>query len=311
MFTKKLFSLITCFLCLSFTLINPRAEAATLHAIVVGDTMEGGMVDLSTEFNLDMIQREMKRIAIYTEMELDMAVFEGYYVTQKNILDYFEQLNVAPDDVIVLTCIAHGSRDVKKSSKWPDMRFTLDWAFQQPRADFGYFIEILQSKKPRLLLALDESCNEFRNDESDLLNLMDEDDEEEKPTLEQIQDLYEKTVRKGPSCHYTLDNKVDHIRDMAEGEYITQYRKLFLEASGSVLTSSSSPGQTAYRQYQSTGGIYTCEFFKALHAAVWAAFFTHKDANWQTILETATINTQQHPAQGGYVQTPQYELLLK
>lgn len=312
MFNRKLFISLVYFLSVLLISINSRVEAAKVHAIVIGDTMEGGTIDLSTEFSLDMIQREIKRIAIYTDMDLDMAVFEGYYVTQKNIVEYFEQLNVASDDIIILACIAHGSRDAQKANKWPDMRFTLDWAFNQPRTDFGYFIELLQNKKPRLLFAFDESCNEIRKDETEALNCFEEEDEEEKTlTPEEKQRLYERTARKGPTYRTILDERVDHIRHMAEGEYVEQYRKLFLETAGSILTSSSSPGQTSYREFKSTGSLYTCEFFKALHEAVSMAFVTGEDANWKIILDTAVLKTEQHPYQGDHVQIPQYELLMQ
>lgn len=302
---KKL--LLSClFICCSLTVQN--TEAATLHAILIGDTMEGGCIDASTGSSLDLMQREAKRIAIYTDLDLEMAVFEGYHVSEENILNYIDALEVGRDDLMIFCCYTHGTRERDKQSKWPNLAFTLDKIFFQKRTDFGLFIEHLQKKQPRLFIALTEACNEYLLDE-DFNWDDDEDDEDEITDPEQLRQIYETIVRRGPMTKVVLDRNVDHFRDMLEEDDKEVYMKLFLEPTGSILISGSKPGETSLRDPYVTGGLLTQELLRALRTK---KIFFPDSLSWAAILEEASKAVSEHPMQKeiDHIQTPQFEINL-
>jgi hypothetical protein len=314
---KKISTYILCLFCLWIAILPAQAESATLHALVIGDTMEGS-VDVSTECNVDLMQREIIRIALFSGMELDLAIFEGYHVTERNIVNHIKDLNVDPDDLVMFFCFCHGSREKDKLNQWPNLRFTLDLTYLGTRPDFGKFIELLQNKQPRLLFAFAESCNEFIVD--DRVNIpgfddMDEDDLEVTPEI--IREAYEQTAKKGPTKHIVLDEKFHHIKAVSEEKYSTQYKKLYLEPSGVILMSSSIPGHTSIRDPDVFGGLFTSEFLRTFRNKVlwdWQSSNENAIVLWKNILDETSQKVQEHHSQvlegQKHAQIPQFQLNL-
>ena len=81
-----------------------HAEAASLHALLVVDTIAG-----ETEFmgSVDNMQREVKKIAALTGLTLNGLVFEGWQVQIGNITSEISKLEIEPDDMVLLYFSAH------------------------------------------------------------------------------------------------------------------------------------------------------------------------------------------------------------
>lgn len=265
-------------------------EGATLHTILVGDTFEGE-TSYSTQCSLDMMERQMQRVAAYCGMDLHVAVFEGMQTRIRNVTNYFDEVNVGPDDVVVLYFAIHGSRDKNKISPWPDLMFPLDLEY----LDFELAFTTFAAKNPRLLLALADSCNSVRFDFP-------------------IDDDHESNVMPdpltGPTFNYEMGAETfDLTFFMEEIDKINNYRSLFLDINGAIIVSASSPGETAWRDSTMTGGYLTYYFLESLRTS---------DPNWLAILDRTKAKVTQkteflkkYAAEHGVTispQTVQYEI---
>jgi hypothetical protein len=84
---------------------------------------------------------------------LNKIVFEGYAITQDNMLGAIDSIRVGRDDVIVFLYAGHGFRYETTSSRWPLMN-TLNHA-----TDFNRVIQKIKSKNARQFIALADCCN--------------------------------------------------------------------------------------------------------------------------------------------------------
>lgn len=62
----------------------------------------------------------------------------------------------------------HGCRLCEKTSKWPDLIFTIDAAYGNGYLDFQTVNELLLPKRTRLLLAMAGGCNAYREADNTL-----------------------------------------------------------------------------------------------------------------------------------------------
>lgn len=263
-------------------------NSAVLHVILVGDTIEGGP---STECSIDLMHREARRIAAYTDMRLDVACFEGYHTTQRNVLQYLHNLEINSKDVVLLCFFMHGSREPEKISRWPNLHFPLEYS----KPDFESFVNIVKNKKPKLLIALADSCNIVAKPKKE--NIQDNN---------ALQEFLDQVEQKGPTTNYFLKKITDtSLMAFTEDEVIENYRKLFTETTGSIIISSASPGQPAQRNFLVTGGVYTLNFLEAFRKLV-----DEEETSWEEILELSSYNLQQKLEVFHLEQTPQFELDL-
>lgn len=277
-----------------------HAHAAILHAILVADSNGAEFEMLS---NIDYMKREIKRIAVLTDLELNALAFEGRQVRKENILHHISALDIQPDDIVILYFNLHGSRTHEKENQWPDLNFLIDIGLygDDGYLDFNHINDIVKNKQPRFILSLADSCNGYRDD-------FDFDDDEEDEDASENEDgilaypipdpAYEPVVLK--------DSEIKFYKETAEEDDIDLYRYLFLDQQGCILISSSSPGEHAIK-LPVIGGVYTVQFLRSIHDAE-ISFFT---PSWQSILEDAAMGTQiQLLQQKKNVHTPQFEINL-
>lgn len=295
----------------------PSIQASEIHAILVADTIDSYLF----ETNLDLMQREVKRMAARTDFSLHVAVFEHEEVRIENLLNYIENMDVQPDDIILFYANNHGSRSQDKISKWPDLLFWLNLALtpDQPSLDFDALNELLKNKNPRLLISIAESCNSIIEDVGNEDENPDSDDKEDEESEEDRENALELmrlhfAQQIGPTLEYRLDqnNKaIQRLKGMIDDEDLDYYRTLYTDASGSVLISSSSPGESALQ------GIFTPLFIEKLEFGYWHAIYPSASQQWLWILERTSKAVQeefQYRGYGEYVsqetQTIQYEIQL-
>lgn len=280
-----------------FSLLAVDLQAVTLHTILVGDTMEGE-ISYSSEFGIDAMRRQATRIASNLGMRLDLVTYEGYHAYPDNVLDYLNNLQVNFDDVIFICFFMHGGRDKLKASKWPDIFMAV-----QEKIDFGLFVAKAKEKNPKFLFAMAESCNNY----CDLPPDFPETDLDDEPLTKELALKY--ILKRGPFTHEVIDNVAEHIADTTEKEEIEKYRKLFLETSGSIVISTSSPGQFSRRDHLLTGGVFTANFLRTLRQNIGMLDnWLNKDVSWLTILEQAKQKTVEQVAADKAIQIPQFEI---
>jgi len=307
---KSLINIGSLFLICLLLLGNP-VECGVLHTILVGDTTEGE-ISYGTECGMDLMHRSMRRTAAHIELDLTVAYFEGFHANEPNLCFYIEKMDVASDDIVLIYFQMHGERDAHKLSKWPDLIFRIE----NKRLDFGMFIEKLQMKNPRLLLAIADSCNSYRGEE--LPSASDSDKEKIEMSKSALEQLLAMEKYKGPSFSYALSHaEMDPVFFNVEDEVVEAYRKLFLEHSGSILISSSSPGEDALRDGFVSGGIFTRRYLESLRTLTCQTFVINKtEVSWPKLLEETQTRMKTDCEknysylEGFLLPTPQYELHL-
>jgi hypothetical protein len=150
------------FLCAAaalLTLCCAHSEAATLHAILIGDTL-GDNIQESVIKDLDNMQKEVGLISRYTHLSVKEMVITGENIT-KNLLKELDQAQIETDDVVLFYYSGHGYREDSKESIWPNFYITQ----QDKGIKFDEVQEILKNKNPRFLLAMADCCNSFIPDD--------------------------------------------------------------------------------------------------------------------------------------------------
>lgn len=303
---KKLLFIISC-LFLPFISI----QAAEVHAILIADTMDGV---LHFQTNIDMMQRAAKGIAAKTGYDLHVAMFEEQEVRIKNILDYIEKLEIQPEDVIFFYINNHGSRKQNKNTQWPSLIFSMDRALypEQSTLDFALLNKALKNKNAHLLVSMTEACNVVESEEKFFKD--DEEDDKDAPTEAEREFFRNKYEQKhGPTLEYRLahnDELLQRLKERADDEEIELYRCLFVEHYGSIIISSSSPGEAALF------GLFTPIFLNNFRETL---FFYNDEGRhnpWKAILEKTKQEVMQKYAleERGVkqkTQTVQYDLQLK
>lgn len=206
------------------TLSSFDAEAATLHSIVVCDTTADN-IGSSVEADYGILKRELRAIAMITEMDFKETSFTGLDVTG-NILTAIAEMSFGSDDVVFFYFSGHGYRVASKgNNQWPNLYLTPT----RRGIDLLEVVTILQDKQPRLLLAIADCCN----------NVI---PEKYAPIL--VTRKARALMMKAPSVKHN-------------------YQQLFVHCSGRIVISGSIPGQTSW--CGNNGGTYTIAFFHSLN----------------------------------------------
>lgn len=277
-------------------------EAASFHVILVTDTV-GGEFELMG--SVDNMQREVKKIAALTGLALNGLVFEGWQVQIDNVLSEVSKLEIEPDDVVLVYFSMHGCRSREKTSKWPDLIFTIDAANGNGYLDFQKLNELILEKKPRFFLSMAESCNTYRETDDVFL---DEDEGDINYGNEESCSL------PSPSHNKMILSELERnlYNGFTEEDEIDLYRKLFCADKGTVIISSSSPGEAAIK-YPIIGGIFTIKFLESLHGFSFFKNYLNQDStdsDWELILQLASTMTQEELFLKNLYETPQFDVHL-
>jgi len=146
--------------------------AATLHAIIAGDTNDPSIGE-SVQIDVDNLQILVENIHKYTGMALKTQVFQHNDLTKAAVEKAVADLLVESEDAVIFYFSGHGYRHSNTRSPWP-------YLFMPPcdALDFSKVIIELKAKKPRFLLAISDSCNSvLDNYPSPLVGFIGEDEE--------------------------------------------------------------------------------------------------------------------------------------
>jgi len=137
-----------------------KAESADFFAIFLCDTFAEN-IQLPVKKDLYAMRQEAKRIAGYTNLNLKELILEGGDLFPKFVFKNIKQLSFQPEDIVFFYFSGHGYRTASKGSvPWPNLFFTA----ARRGVDFDEICTILQKKKPQLLLAVADCCNNYRRD---------------------------------------------------------------------------------------------------------------------------------------------------
>jgi hypothetical protein len=193
-----------------------------------------------TNSDLNNVQSELTTITGHTQMILKEKTFVGSEFNREKVWSYLKELKVESDDVIFFYFSGHGYRTHQKKSKLPLITFEL---FKQG-IDLKDIADEIRGKKARFSLVMADCCNNF---------------------LERGFRNQQKNVV--VNLHHTTPNQ--------QG-----LQKLFLQAKGCIVISSSSAGEFSYGSRY--GGLYTQCFLASLKRET-----CQSNPSWATLLKRA------------------------
>jgi Caspase domain len=248
-------------LSLAILLLAGGLNAANLHTIIICDTHADNIGD-SVEADLNRVRAEMHRAAYYTKLNVRETLFIDDEV-DGGILSWLNDYSIADNDVVFLFFSGHGYRtDSKEDNVWPNLYFTP----ANRGIDFYQLTQIIKEKQPKLLIAIADCCNNV------------------------LPEAYAPPLLKDHS--YALSYRKPNMKN--------NYEKLFLHTYGSIIASSSIPGQ--YSWGTKSGGLFTLALFDSLNHEV-----NSFNPTWNVLFSRALTTVIDREVG----QTPQSDLSIK
>lgn len=231
----------------------PRAvEPATIHAILVGDTVDPN-IGRGDKLDLDLMSGLLRDAAKNTGMKLNMRVIENRII-RSQIMSTVQALRPESSDTVVFFYTGHGYRTSSFRDKWPAMALKSEDG-GSAGLDEKWVYNELKDKGARLLIVMADACNSV-----------------------------------------VPEGAIDTRLALRSGKELPEsYKKLFLEARGAILASSSIPGQYSYSGNK--GSQFTVAFIESVRKAL-----TTTTPAWEPIMKEST-----RPLYGGQ-QQPQYAM---
>lgn len=261
-----------------FILILPT-NSQTLHAIIFANTKcpgeEPGSMGIGPSVTCDYqrMKIEFETMASFLNYKKDFQWYEGSpnHFCRTNLESALNNLSCGKDDIVIFYYSGHGGRSPKETQDpFPWMQLVVD-PYHTPWNASQYYslsqvLKRIEAKQPRLSIVLGDLCNSLSN------AIPQKDVPEMKGATK---------ISKAP-CDF--------------------YKDLFLKVKGSIISSSSRPGETSAAF--SDGGAFTICFTEALQIMV----SNNMEPDWETLLEGTKIRTSK-VTQGK--QNPIYEAQLQ
>lgn len=243
------------FILLGFTLILPT-NSQTLHAIIFANTKcpgeEPGSMGIGPSVTCDYqrMKIEFETMASFLNYKKDFQWYEGSpnHFCRTNLESALNNLSCGKDDIVIFYYSGHGGRSPKETQDpFPWMQLVVD-PYRTPWNASQYYslsqvLKRIEAKQPRLSIVLGDLCNSLSN------AIPQKDVPEMKGATK---------ISKAP-CDF--------------------YKDLFLKVKGSIISSSSKPGETSAAF--SDGGAFTICFTEALQIMV----SNNMEPDWETLLE--------------------------
>lgn len=266
------------FILWGFILILPT-NSQTLHAIIFANTKcpgeEPGSMGIGPSVTCDYqrMKIEFETMASFLNYKKDFQWYEGSpnHFCRTNLESALNNLSCGKDDIVIFYYSGHGGRSPKETQDpFPWMQLAVD-PYHTPWNASQYYslsqvLKRIEAKQPRLSIVLGDLCNSLSN------AIPQKDVPEMKGATK---------ISKAP-CDF--------------------YKDLFLKVKGSIISSSSRPGETSAAF--SDGGAFTICFTEALQIMV----SNNMEPDWETLLEGTKIRTSK-VTQGK--QNPIYEAQLQ
>jgi hypothetical protein len=134
-----------------------QAYAQKLHAVLVGDTLDGS-IGAGIVANLTNMNSLLHAVETEGQISVSKSEVKGSDFNCKAIMQAVDQLNPASTDMVLFYYSGHGFRRDSTQTKFPefDCRRTAD----ADRAELAAIVnDLVQTKKPRLILAIADTCN--------------------------------------------------------------------------------------------------------------------------------------------------------
>ncbi|MDX1904712.1 MAG: caspase family protein [Thermonemataceae bacterium] len=232
---------------------NTSGAKSKMHLVLCINT-EIGDIGQSCSVDQKAMEVEFREIAKAVGMPFEKYIVNGENFTKANALETLNKLKVGANDVVVFYYSGHGFRWSDQTDTYPqlDMRYSSYTAIgENTSLPLSQVYNTIVQKGGRLNLVLSDCCN------SDVGR----------------NQMTSQTFMAGRSF---------------QGAEIEKLKGLFLNSSGSLLVTGSSPGE--YSWCSINGGFFTLSFIQALKEEI--GYMRNNDPSWDNIVSNAVKSTQ-------------------
>lgn len=142
---------------LAASLFVSSLHAATLRVLLIGDTNDRS-IGKSVVTDLKNVETFVRDVSAHTGLALDLKILKGAQIKKKLVTAAVNAVKAEPDDALVFYYSGHGFRTQDVKTRWPLLHIP-DAGIEG--VDFQWIIDTLVAKKPRMILAISDSCNSF------------------------------------------------------------------------------------------------------------------------------------------------------
>lgn len=261
------------------TIMIIPANSQTLHAIIFANTKcpgekPGSMgIGPSVTCDYQRMKIEFETMASFLNYKKDFQWYEGSpsNFCRTKLETALNNLSCGNDDIVIFYYSGHGGRSPQeKQDQFPWMQLVVD-PYRTPWNASQYYslsqvLNRIKAKRPRLTIVLGDLCNSLSN----------------AIPQKDVPEMKGATKMSKAPCDF--------------------YRDLFLKVKGSIIASSSKPGETSAACEE--GGAFTICFTEALQIMV----SNNMEPDWNILLEGAKRRTSKS-TEGR--QNPVYETQLQ
>ncbi|GEM_PF-5603308 len=225
---------------LLFWSVSFMTKAQTFHGIIFANTFDA-KIGHSVNINYNKMLTEFAAIASANNMKIEQHYFRDFDYNKDKLMETLNNIQFSSQDIAFFYHTGHGGRATNDKTKWPQLALG---DYDSDFVSLNRVLEILKQKstRPQLIIVMSQSCN-------------------------------------SESSSLTAKESISGGNTVLENSTSDNYQKLFKNLKGTIIVSSSSPGQYSYSS--GVGSTFTNAWLKELQHIVSG----NGEVNWNTLFE--------------------------
>lgn len=136
-----------------FVLLVTDLCAGSLKVVLAGDT-DSNLTD-QIEKDIQLLTTQSQKLSRHLNRPLELKVLKGSRASKQQFIAIVQNLDVQPDDILIVFYSGHGFRDKFKKSPYPYMFFTQT----KESLDTDDMLNVVYQKKAQFAILMVDACN--------------------------------------------------------------------------------------------------------------------------------------------------------
>lgn len=278
---NKIFLIVCLWVLIPFNIVLSQ----TLHSIIVANTIDTA-ISSACIFDQQSVLYEIQTIAQVLNYKNNCKTIQDNEFKKNIIEKTVNDLQCDSDDVIFFYYTGIGARAIEDNSKWPQLSININGENNNENyLPLLKIFNLLKKKNPGLLIVIadcDNKANEKLHPNS--IDIQ---------TPKVKENVYPIKLSKGE----TIIENISLLKEI--------YKNLFMTQKGTILISSSKPGESSV-VFKDEGSLFTINYFRALTKTLSGEM----ECSWDSLLSRSKEMTKSIAQVFNEIQEPQYELNL-